>query len=347
MTYSANTPFKTRKLFQLWDQLLVDNGILLRRFLNTDTQQTYKQLIVPKCLQAEILDQLHSGVVGGHLGKAKTLGKLKSQYYCPGHYQDVQNHCNTCPTCATRKTPAPQARGPLQNITVSSPMQMVGVDLLGPIPQSHTGNMYLLVTMDYFTKWGEAYPITNMEAATVANMLTNEIFFRFSPPNESTPIRGGNLSLNCSKKYVEYYKYIYMYYATYHPQCDGLIERYNRTLLDMLAIASKGNPNDWEKFVRPLCFAYNTSIQASTGYTPYYLMYGHEARLPIDLQFGTSFSDILSDRQFQTMSKKIILIHQHAMFIGIQFELVVHPIGYIPISLHNTGCILFSKKGAM
>ena len=82
--------FKTRKLFQLWDQLFVDNGILLRLFLNTDTQQTYKQLVVPKCLQADILQQLHSGVVGGHLGKAKTLGKLKSQYYWPGHYHDVQ-----------------------------------------------------------------------------------------------------------------------------------------------------------------------------------------------------------------------------------------------------------------
>ena len=78
--------FKTRKCFQLWDQKFVDNGILLQLFLNTDTHQTYKQLIVPKCLQAKILDQLHSGVVSGHLGKAKVLGKLKSWYYWPGHY---------------------------------------------------------------------------------------------------------------------------------------------------------------------------------------------------------------------------------------------------------------------
>ena len=98
------------------------------------------------------------------MGKAKILGKLKSWYYRPGHYQDIQNHCNTCPIYATCKTPAPQTRSPLQNITVGSPMQMVGVDLFGPFPQSHTGNMYLLVAMDYLTKWGEAYPIRNMEA---------------------------------------------------------------------------------------------------------------------------------------------------------------------------------------
>ena len=116
------------------------------------------------------------------MGKAKTLGKLKSQYYWPGHYQDVQNYCNTCSTCATRKTLAPQARGPLKNITVGSPMQMVGVHLLGPFPRSYTGIMYLLVAMDYFTKGGEAYPIPNMEVITVANLLTYEIFFRFSPP---------------------------------------------------------------------------------------------------------------------------------------------------------------------
>ena len=303
--------FKTRKRFQLWDQLFVDDGFLLRLFLNTDTQQTYKQLVVPKCLQADILQHLHSGVVVGHLGKAKTLGKLKSRYYWPGHYQDVQNHCNTCSTCATRKTPAPQARGPLQNITVSSLMQMVGVDLLGPFPRSHTGNMYLLVAMDYFTKWGEAYPIPNMEAATVANMLTNEMFFRFSPPERIHSDQGRQFESKLFKEVCRILQIKKCRTSPYHPQCDGLIERYNRTLLDMLATTSKGNPNDWEKFVRPVCFAYNTSIQASTGYTPYYLMYGREARLPIDLQFGTSFSDTLSsDLYVQQLQSSLSYAYQ-------------------------------------
>ena len=142
-------------------------------------------------------------MVGGHLGKAKTLGKLKSRYYWPGHYLDVQNYCSTWSTCATRKTPAPQARGPLKNITVGSPMQMIGVDLLGLFARNHTGNMYLLVAMDYFTKWGEAYPIPNMKATTVANVLTNEMFFRFSPPERIHSDQGQQFE---SKLFKEYYR---------------------------------------------------------------------------------------------------------------------------------------------
>lgn len=73
--------------------------------------------------------------------------------------------------------------------------------------------------------------------------------------------------------------------SPYHPQSDGLVERFNRTLLQMLATCAKANPANWEDHVRAVCFAYNTSSQASTGYSPFYLMYGREARLPIDLTF--------------------------------------------------------------
>lgn len=72
--------------------------------------------------------------------------------------------------------------------------------------------------------------------------------------------------------------------SPYHPQCDGLVERLNRTL--MLATSAKDNPLNWEEYLQPVCFAYNTSIHSSTGFTPFYLMYGREARLPVDLHFG-------------------------------------------------------------
>ena len=84
----------------------------------------------------------------------------------------------------------------------------------------------------------------------------------------------------------------------YHPQGDGLVERFNRTLLDMLATTCKANPIDWESYVRPVCYAYNTSVHISTKYTPHYLMFGREARLPVDLQFGLSFIDTVSPDQY-------------------------------------------------
>jgi transposase InsO family protein len=141
-------------------------------------------------------------------------------------------------------------------------MQMVGVDLLGLFPLSTSGNQYLLVAMDYFTKWGEAYPIPNIEATTVANTLINEIFFQFSPPEQIHSDQGRQFESKLFKEVCRILQIKKSRTTPYHPQCDGLVERYNRTLLNMLATASKGNPKNWESFVRSMCFAYNTSVQA-------------------------------------------------------------------------------------
>uniref|UniRef100_A0A1X7UKX1 Integrase catalytic domain-containing protein n=1 Tax=Amphimedon queenslandica TaxID=400682 RepID=A0A1X7UKX1_AMPQE len=137
---------------------------------------------LPSSLQSKVLEHVHGGSVGGHLGQSKTLEKLKSRFYWPGHYNDVMMWCSTCSVCLTRISPAPKPKAPLTSITVGNPMQLVAVDLVGPLPWSATGNYYILVAADYFTKWCEAYPLPIMEAATVAEVLMKQLFFRFSPP---------------------------------------------------------------------------------------------------------------------------------------------------------------------
>ena len=120
--------YATRKLFQLWEQLTVENGFLIRLFKDADQLDiVVKQLVVPKSIQSHILEELHAGVTGGHLGQLKTLQKFKSRYYWPGHYKDVENWCNTCPSCATRKTPIPKGKGPMTSITTGSPMQLLAL----------------------------------------------------------------------------------------------------------------------------------------------------------------------------------------------------------------------------
>uniref|UniRef100_A0A1X7SDE2 Integrase catalytic domain-containing protein n=1 Tax=Amphimedon queenslandica TaxID=400682 RepID=A0A1X7SDE2_AMPQE len=182
-------------------------------------------------------------------------------------------------------------------------MQLVAVDLLGPFPTSATGNKYLLVAMDYFTKWAEAYPIPNMEAATVANILANEMFFRFSPPERLHSGQGKQFDSNHVKEVCRILQIEKRRTSPYHPQYDGLVERFNCTLLHMLATSCKSNPTNWETYIRPVCFAYNTS---TTGYTPHFLMFGREAKLPVDLLFGTTFTDTTSpDQHARALQKKL------------------------------------------
>ena len=87
------------------------------------------QVVIPRLMRKWILEELHAGVSGGHLGEDKMLGRLKERYYWPGHYADVKSWCKTCELCTTRKKAAPKQKAPLQTFAVASPMQLVHVAL--------------------------------------------------------------------------------------------------------------------------------------------------------------------------------------------------------------------------
>ena len=128
-------PRSTSRLVQQWDQLEVKGGLLWRVMENVGGNEV-RQLIVSQGLRTEVLQELHSGAVGGHLGEEKTLKKLKERFYWPGHANDVKNWCRACPSCSTRKTPTPKQRAPLGSLQAGYPMQIVSVDILGPLPMT-------------------------------------------------------------------------------------------------------------------------------------------------------------------------------------------------------------------
>ena len=275
-----------RRLFQLWDQLLIKQGCLYRAYVRSVDGSSFLQLVAPKSLTENIMKDLHEGVTGGHLGEDKTLHRVRERFYWPGYHSDVCHWVKTCGRCAARKTPAPKRRAPLQNIAVGAPMQLVAVDILGPFPTSGLGNSYILTAGDYFTRWMEAYPIPNQEARTVAEKLTKEFFFRFSPPEQLHSDQGRQFESQLVAEVCKFLGINKTRTTPYHPQGDGLIERFNRTLLSMLASSGAQDTHDWEDYLRPLCMAYNSSVNPTPGYTPFFLMFGRQARMPIDVQYG-------------------------------------------------------------
>ena len=166
-------------------------------------------------------------------------------------------------------------------------MQVVAVDILGPLPESTAGNCYVLVAADYFTKWVEAYATPNQEAVTVAKKLTEQMFCRFSPPDQLHSDQGRQFESKLLQEVCKIFHIKKTRTTPYHPQCDGQVERFNRTLLHMLSTTLKDYPVDWEEQLPKVCMAYNTSIHASTGYSPFYLMFGRKPKLPIDLLYPT------------------------------------------------------------
>ena len=293
-----NASRSSRRLLQIWEQLMVCDGILCRRFEALDGSPSVVQIVVPEALRDEVLADLHEGALGGHLGVDKTLARLKERFYWPGHHNDVRDWCRNCGTCASRKGPAPKARAPLKNIRTGYPMQLVAMDIIGPFPESPAGNTYILVVADYFTRWTEAYPIPNQEAATVASKLVDEFFFRFSPPEQLHSDQGRNFESEVISEVCKLLGVVKSRTTPYHTQSDCLVERFNRTLMDMLATAVRERPFQWESHLRRLCLAYNTSIHPTTGYSPFFLMFGRQVRMPIDVMYGIPTTQISTAPQY-------------------------------------------------
>ena len=114
-------------------------------------------------------------------------------------------------------------------------MEVVAVDILGPLPESTAGNIYVLVAADYFTKWVEAFTIPNQVAITVAKKITDQMFCRFSPPEQLHSDQGRQFESDLLKEICDIFQIKKSRTTPYHPQCDGQVERFNRTLLHMLA----------------------------------------------------------------------------------------------------------------
>ena len=287
VAYSTGETLEYRHLLQHWDQLLIQDGLLWRIFAQPQEGSSWRQLVVPQNFRADVLKHLHEGVTGGHLDQDKTLHKLWERFYWPGHFNDVRDWCQTRGACAKRKSPPTSGRAPMQTITAGYPTQVMAVDLLGPLPESKNGKSYVLVVGDYYSKWMEALPVPNQEVPTVVEKLVDEVFLRFSPPEQLHSDQGHQFESALIAEICKLLQIRKTRTTPYHPQCDGLVERFNRTLLSMMATCAEGHPFDWEQQLRKVCMAYNTSVQSSTGFTPFYLMFGRQARLPVDIIYGT------------------------------------------------------------
>ena len=157
---------------------------------------------------------------------------------------------------------------------------------MGPMPTTESGNKYILVVGDYFTKWKEAFAIPNQEAKTVAEKLVKEVISRYGAPEKIHSDQGRNFEAQLFQKMCLLFKIDKTRTSPYHPESDGMVERMNRTLQDMLAKYVSDHQRDWDEHLPLVMMAYRSSVHASTQYTPFYLLFGHEVRLPVDVMFG-------------------------------------------------------------
>ncbi|KYO25207.1 hypothetical protein Y1Q_0001821 [Alligator mississippiensis] len=199
-----------------------------------------------------------------------------------------------CPECdrllqILRDVPADgqkweQEKATLQPLPIiDQPFQRVGIDIVGPLRhKTRKGKKYILTLVDFATRYPEAIALTSTEAPVVANALT-KIFFQLGFPSEILTDRVGNFLAEVMKCLWEYCGVKHLKNTAYHPQTNGLIERFNGTLKGMLKAYVDSNPNDWDEKLPHLLFAYWEVPQESTGFSPFELMFRRRVTGPLNL----------------------------------------------------------------
>ncbi|GFW31092.1 retrovirus-related Pol polyprotein from transposon 412 [Trichonephila clavipes] len=221
---SAYSP-TTKQYWALWNSLHLRNGVLYRKFESEDGK-TFRRSF----RRHENFAPSSRAILPG--------GKVRA---------DVEQWCKSCDACSARKGPKIRSRGKLHRYNVGAPFERIAFDILGPLPRTASGNKYLLVVMDYFTKWPEVYPIPDQEAPTVAEAVVQHWISRYGGTS-STSFRSG-------KKF---------------------------RLCGIEGEPTRLGPESSSLFL----LAYRSAVHETTGYSPSQMLFGRDLRLPCDLLFG-------------------------------------------------------------
>ena len=263
------------------DRLCLREEVIYRR-----TPEGVDQVVVPRSKREEFMRLAHTGLTGGHLGVRRTRWQVRRRAYWVGWSGDVKRFCQRCSPCNQYRRGLPPRQGALQPLPCGEPWERLSIDITGPHPRSRRGHVYILTVMDGFTKYVEAIPMANQEATSVARALVETVIVRYGAPLQILTDQGTNFEGNLFRELCRLLGIDKVRTSSYHPSCNGLIERFHRTMNAMLGKVISSHQRDWDEVLPHVLAAYRASLHEATGFTPNYLMFGRETRAPIDLVYG-------------------------------------------------------------
>ena len=261
---------------------VVEDG-LLYRITDPSKCGSYSglQLVIPKFLQTPIIEEVHSGYFGGHLGIDKTYDKIRSRYYWSGMYRDVVQYLKTCVACNMRKLR--RQRPPLQDMQIPKyPFEQIAIDTSGPFPESYEGNRYIMNIIDLFSGWPESFATKSKSAETVAQILIEYVIPRHACPRVIVSDNGTEFCNAVIDQISAFFNIKHIRTSVYHPQANGKCERFNRVQNDMLAKMVDSSHRDWDTKIPSILSAYRTAKNETTKFSPFFIIYGRDPVLPMD-----------------------------------------------------------------
>jgi hypothetical protein len=235
--------------------------------------------VIQKSEFETLMKIMYDHPTGGHLGMESTYNKIKEKYYWNQIYDDIKEYIKTCSTC--QRFEKPERNEPLHSIKVMQPFERIGIDIVGPLPETSKQNKYMVVAIEYLTKWVEVRALDKATAENVANFIYENIICRHSTPKIILTDQGSHFKNKLVDELCNKFRIEHRLSLPYHPQTNGLVERFNRTLCTMLA--KTNDIFNWDLHIPSVLFAYRTTLHSTTKYIPFYLNYGRDPKLPLKI----------------------------------------------------------------
>jgi len=279
---------------RLYKQYYVNNNDILYRKVGDNIR---KQKLLPTRLRPLVYHELHVNM--GHLGVDRTTELIKERFYWPRMDNDIKHFITRVCPCVKKKKLSKTLEAPMKSISSTAPMELIQFDFLH-LDTCSGGYQYLLVITDNFSRFVQAYPTRNKEAKTAAERLYNDFILRFGIPGKFLHDQGKEFDNKLFKCLAKLCNIQRLRTSPYHPQANGQTERMNQTIIKMLSTLPEHHKTKWKDHVSKLVHAYNCTKHSTTGYSPYYLLFGRKPKLPIDLLLPSEEKDLVSHSAYLT-----------------------------------------------
>lgn len=241
-----------------------------------------------------ILNDFHMLPTGGHAGVNRMYQNVSRKYKWPNLVEDIKKFIKNCKDCQICKYSTYTKVPMVITTTPNRVFQRITLDLVGPLPEDNCGHKYILTIQDELSKYVEGYPITNKESITVAKSFVQNFILKYGVPNEILTDRGTEFMSQLFKNISIALGIQKLNSTSYHHQTIGSLENTHKNLNSFLRMKLQKSNIYWNEWINYWCFAFNTTIHSSTGYSPYEVVFGRKCRIPSNIQVE-NYEDIFGD----------------------------------------------------
>ena len=253
------------------------HGVLVRRAALDGSLQ----IVVPRTLRRRLLELAHHAPITAHPGRSKMYQTLRRDFYWPSMSVDIHNVVEDCDSCARNRSKDQRNIYPMKLFPATKPLEYVAMDILGPLPKTKHGRRFVLVITDRFTKLAKAVSLRTITSLSVAKAFCDCWIFNYGIPKVLLTDNGTQFTSSFFRKVCRILGIVKVFTTEYHPQTNGQAERYNRTLLAALRHYVADSQRDWDEWLGPVTYAYNTQVHRSTGFAPFDLVLSRPPAQPL------------------------------------------------------------------